>query len=237
MKTSNICLYILFVLIAFDFQGCSMIGCAARGVGDDLREQLKIPDREDGPLITEGKAEGEIIDALKARLARREEAAAVLSAEIKLLKTSIKRERTEASLATMRTIAWWLVAVSVIALIGFVFLKVWLKGVLSGLTTAGLVTFGLLLTVCGVFLYFGAALLWIAFLAGLFGLLVLAIWGGKRLLDMRKAVASTASFAEQLMGHITDSNLLGQLKKDAAAAQDSGGVRALIAAVRQKPIK
>lgn len=230
-------LLILLAFLCFDMNGCSMSGCAVREAKEGIKD-LTLPDGgKEAPILPPGKSEGATIDELKRRLALREEAEARMHAEAGVLRKQIKRERTDAQLASMRILAWWLIAVSVIACIGFVFLKVWLKGVLSGLTTAGIVTFGGLLIVCGVFLYFGPALLWIAFLCGIVVVLVMALWGGKRLIDLRRAVVATSDMAEGLLDQIADVEVVKQVKRGAAELQNARGVRQIIAQARGKDHK
>lgn len=230
-------LLVLLGVLCLDVKGCSLVGCAAREAVTTIKD-LDLPDKKDeAPLLPTGKSEGTTIDELKRRLALREEAEARMHAEAGVLRKQISRERTEGQLAAMRTLAWWLIAVSVIACIGFVFLKVWLKGVLSGLTTAGIITFGGLLTVCGVFLYFGPALLWVALLGGLVAALGLALWGGKRLIDLRRAVGAASTMAEDLLGEVRNGAAVTRVKQEAAELQDRTGVRQLIAQVRGKKPK
>ena len=239
MPRRNLILVTFFAFLAIDFQGCSITGCAARSAGDAIKDQARdladiVKDQDEAPLAVEGRSEGEVLDELKRRLARRVEAAARLNAEAAILRQQIAQERREGQLATMRTIAWWLAGVSILACIGFVFLKVWLKGVLSGMTTAGIVTFGGVLILCGVFLYFGAALLWLALIAGLVAVGGLALWGAKRILDLRRAVEVTSGMADDLLDRITDKQVVKDAKRLAAQVQDVQGVRRLIARVRGK---
>lgn len=237
-RCSTVGLWFLLLGLCLDFHGCSIVGCAARSAATEIKDRVTLPETADeGPLVLTGKSEGQVIDELKRRLAKREEAASRMNAEAALLRKQISRERTEAQLATMRTIAWWLVAVSVVALIGFIFLKVWLKGVLSGLTTAGILTFGGVLVTCGVFLYFGSALLWIALLLGLLAVVVLALWGAKRVLDLRKAVVASSALAEDLLGRIRDPEVVKEVKRVAVAVQERAGVRRLINEARGKRTK
>lgn len=214
--------------------------------------EIRLPSLPEAPALpgvtapAPGVSEGSALDQLRAAKTQADASAAQWQARSETLALQIADERVAAAAAIRaRQAAWlgylavWTVGVSALLFAACLFLCLWLGG-MGGLSMAGMVTFGLLGALAGVFLAFQTALLWLVFGLVCLGLVAAVGMGLAALMRWKRATAAAATLADQVMDRVSGSRLapfVARIKEEAAASQAAAGVRGMIASARRKPIK